>query len=347
MAKAIVYFGSKGAGVEFFREIQQRVDFDLIVTNQKNTLNVDVRSSLLVLKISDNFVGYVYQYFFQSRRMRKLLFKELMDKNIRTLFVPMASPFDLKLILKAQNYGIKVVYILHDSKRHPGDIWPRSYHIRQMIENADRLICLSNFVKDEVLKKNKQNIKSIRVASHPVLNLRTGAINENGIQNLPEEYLLLIGRIRKYKNFENFVKAWQESGRKENIVVAGSGRLRLKKSRFPNYQFINKWLTNDEIISLIKGSKIVAFPYLEGSQSGLIPIVKEQKKIILISALPGLMEQVSEYKNTYILENNFTNLKTLKFTDKLNEQQDLRTDLTRNSESDWQLLAATVEELTS
>lgn len=347
VAKAIMYLGSKGAGVEFFKEIQQRVNFDLIVTNQKNTLNVSAKTPLLMIKISENLIGYIFQYFFRARSMRKRLFQELLSKKISTIFLPMASPFDLKLILKSRKYGISVVFILHDSKRHPGDLWPLNLHIDQMISTADKLICLSNTVRDEILKKKIIHSNSIRTSPHPVINLQTSEIDEIKIENLPNEYILLIGRIRKYKNFENFIKAWQESGRKEKLVVAGAGKLRIRKSRFPSYRFINRWLTNDEIMKLIIGSKIVAFPYLEGSQSGIIPIVKEHRKIILVSELPGLLEQVSEYQNSYILEKDFTNLHSLSLKNMLEEPVNHGEDLIGNAENDWQQLAITIEEFTS
>jgi hypothetical protein len=54
---------------------------------------------------------------------------------------------------------------------------------------------------------------------------------------------------------------------------------------------------------LIRNAEVVVFPYIEASQSGIIPYCVSENKKILITPLPGLLEQTMSYQNTFITEN--------------------------------------------
>jgi glycosyltransferase involved in cell wall biosynthesis len=56
-------------------------------------------------------------------------------------------------------------------------------------------------------------------------------------------------------------------------------------------------MSNLELVSEIKNSDLVVFPYIEASQSGTIPICKELGIPVLVTPVGGLPEQVSECLN--------------------------------------------------
>jgi hypothetical protein len=45
---------------------------------------------------------------------------------------------------------------------------------------------------------------------------------------------------------------------------------------------------------------VVVFPYLEASQSGILPFCVGENKKVVVTPLPGLLEQTSTYKNAYV-----------------------------------------------
>jgi hypothetical protein len=63
---------------------------------------------------------------------------------------------------------------------------------------------------------------------------------------------------------------------------------------------INRWLKESEIVTLIKNSEAVVFPYIEASQSGLLPYCLSENKKVVVTPLPGLLEQIEGYKNAFI-----------------------------------------------
>jgi glycosyltransferase involved in cell wall biosynthesis len=115
----------------------------------------------------------------------------------------------------------------------------------------------------------------------------------------PEKYILFIGRIRKYKGVENLVQAFDKLEINDfQLVIAGEGKLKIRHD--PRIKLFNHWLAEDEIASLIEGSEVVVFPYVEASQSGILPYCLDKNKKVVITPLPGLLEQSVTYKNVFV-----------------------------------------------
>ena len=77
------------------------------------------------------------------------------------------------------------------------------------------------------------------------------------------------------------------------LVIAGHGKI--KKVHNARISYVNKWLSNEEILVFVSNAKVVVFPYIEASQSGLLPLVMSFNKTIVISNQPGLIEQSKNY----------------------------------------------------
>jgi glycosyltransferase involved in cell wall biosynthesis len=108
-----------------------------------------------------------------------------------------------------------------------------------------------------------------------------------------------VGRIRKYKGVENLISAFTKLGIEEmELVIAGEGKLRVKKDF--GIRIINRWLEEWEITELIKNAEVVVFPYIEASQSGLLPYCLNESKKVVVTPLQGLLEQTSGYKNVFV-----------------------------------------------
>jgi glycosyltransferase involved in cell wall biosynthesis len=226
----------------------------------------------------------------------KKLLTDMRLTNTGTCIVPMISPLGLMVecILKGQ--GVTVIHLLHDFKKHPGEVWPPNVLIRRIVRQSEFLIVLSSDVAEKVKNLNPKVLLSMY--PHPVFNFSPSKSGASDSRN----YILFIGRIRKYKGVDNLIEAYLNL-KIENIdlVIAGQGILRVKKD--PRIKVINRWLEESEIASLIKFSEVVVFPYIEASQSGILPYCVYENKKIVVTPLKGLLEQTRTYNNIFVAKN--------------------------------------------
>ena len=80
---------------------------------------------------------------------------------------------------------------------------------------------------------------------------------------------------------------------------------------------INRWLSNIEFMEIISKTNIVFFPYSEASQSGNIPIAIAEKKIIVTTLQPGLVEQLSNYPLKVLYDGDKSDAMSLALADAL------------------------------
>ena len=52
--------------------------------------------------------------------------------------------------------------------------------------------------------------------------------------------------------------------------------------------------------NLISEANVVVLPYLQASQSGIIEIAKSARKIIVVTPVAGLMEQIEDYDRAHV-----------------------------------------------
>jgi glycosyltransferase involved in cell wall biosynthesis len=108
--------------------------------------------------------------------------------------------------------------------------------------------------------------------------------------------MLFIGRIRKYKGVIQLASFKELIQDKFHLVIAGEGSLPrgLKDVEVHNY-----WLSETDMSRFLADADVVIFPYLEASQSGIIPVAMQLNKVIIISRIEGLDEQVENYPRVF------------------------------------------------
>lgn len=112
-------------------------------------------------------------------------------------------------------------------------------------------------------------------------------------------YILFIGSIMPHKGVEYLCEAMEPITTDMpdmHVVIAGKGSLYFDVSRYkdnPNYQFINRYISNEELVSLITNSTAVVCPYIDATQSGVIMSAFALDKPVIatnVGALPEMME---------------------------------------------------------
>jgi glycosyltransferase involved in cell wall biosynthesis len=200
----------------------------------------------------------------------------LMKEKITVIF-PMPSPLDLipRIFFRLANR--RTISIIHDPIKHSGEIFPFKLYTHLVGKLSSELVFLSNFAKNQFIKNfsSGSKVKS-KVIGHPPL-----LIGE--VSKLPEEeqgYYLCLGRLVKYKGIENLMKVFPEvdpNDRNKLIVIGSGSSINISGSK--QIEIHNTWMTNEQFLKMIANSGIVLLPYIEATQSGIIPIIQMLKNL--------------------------------------------------------------------
>lgn len=146
--------------------------------------------------------------------------------------------------------------------------------------------------------------------------------------DLPEDYILFIGRLTPYKGLRLFYESTKGLAKKGyKFVVAGSGNdealndIRL----IDNYTIINRYLSDDDFVELIERCRIVICPYTSISQSGIPQTVFVFNKPIIATNLDGFKEVISHGCNGLLFELNKTESLRLNIEKLINDENLLAT----------------------
>lgn len=192
--------------------------------------------------------------------------------------------------------GVKYATIIHDAKRHPGDIpgyltsWLRSEG-----RFADCVLALSEKVKDQLLSLATVEPEKIKRVFHPDLHYDMYPRQKR----VPGEMLRLLffGRIRKYKGLALLLDAIERldrEGVRIKLGVVGAGNIRALRQRLfrLNAEVINRWINDNEVGPLFARYDATVLPYLEASQSGVAALSFGHALPVIALPVGGLAEQI-------------------------------------------------------
>ena len=116
---------------------------------------------------------------------------------------------------------------------------------------------------------------------------------------LSRQSFLFMGHGKKYKGLKQLLESWPSVGDIDSILtVAGEGhRVPLN---LPRVRHIDRWLEESEVIKIIEANDVVVLPYLEASQSGIIPIALALNKVLVVTPVGGLIEYVKNGENAVV-----------------------------------------------
>ena len=290
---AILYLGSRGAGIKFSNFLANTLPDHGIIVNligRQNFLKEVDRQCFHKINVSKFRIFAAIGC--GRRRFSKKLIKIIREKKISILIIPMAHPWDIFLQSKLQKLGIKIIRIIHDSSTHPGEIWPRHKDIKKMCK-ADAIVTLCSFTSSNLVNLEHKIFKS----HHP--NFYKGTlIKINAEFRLNGSYDLIIGRHKKYQNTKAIVKWWvnlpADIKQDRSLVVAGNlnklTRITLGKPK--RVIFKNYWLSDSDFSELLVNANRVICLYKEASQSGVISAAQGLKVPVLANNIGGIPEQI-------------------------------------------------------
>ncbi len=201
----------------------------------------------------------------------------------------------------SKNY--KLITTIHDVNAHPGS---RSFdqNIASTIhmKYSDALIVHGN------LAKQKMEItvpsKKIRVIPHGDYSFFTD-LNQSNYQE-ESNSVLFFGRIVAYKGLSYLIQAEPQVSKlipNFKIVIAGSGDFNEKSyvEKSPNFELHNYFISNENVGMFFQRASAIVLPYIECTQTGIIPIAYSFKKPVIVTDVGSISEVVENNVTGYII----------------------------------------------
>lgn len=200
-----------------------------------------------------------------------------------------------------------LVITIHDPIHHVGDRSARK--TPQFIADfgyrrADQVIVHGEAVKDLVNQRLRIPKELIHVVPHIALG---NDKNQNHIQE-EDQLILFFGRIWEYKGLEYLIQAEPmitEKVPEAQFMIAGRGedferyrRMMIHPDRFIVH---NEFISDQRCAELYRRASIVVLPYIEASQSGVIPMAYTYSKPVVATSVGGLPEMIEHGQTGYLV----------------------------------------------
>ena len=218
--------------------------------------------------------------------------------------------FNFVLPLLKRRYPI--VLTIHDPRQHLGDVGSRKTPQTVMdfgYRLADQAIVHGTQLKEVVHQEIKIEPDRIHVIPHIALGetaRRKAALPK---VNGTDQSILFFGRIWEYKGLEYLVRAQPKiTARFPNakIVVAGRGedlqRYRDMMTDPSRFEIHNRWISDEERAQMFERASMVVLPYVEATQSGVIPIAYTHSKPVVATRTGGLLDSVDHGKTGLLVQ---------------------------------------------
>ena len=255
----------------------------------------------------------------QAKIAARKIEQELPD----VLLFPADAIFSMQVLFNLKR-DIKKAFVIHDVNPHPTNAGARK-KITYWFSLLMRTVGLK--YADRVLLPSKNSLSLFcsryKTCQAKALIYPLGAhIPRVGDCKKPPEisdssdFILYFGRIDKYKGVSRLIKAYRSAIDENRIdiplVIAGRGELGDDNheiiSQVKSVNLINRFIADEEMIWLFQNCRFVVLPYIEASQSGVLPMAYAFSKPVIASNIQGLSENV-EPEKTGILVNDDEELK--------------------------------------
>lgn len=212
----------------------------------------------------------------------------------------MSAPLILLIILLLRKKHYPVMTTFHDVKLHIGEnSWFQNllrYWIRKY---SDRIIVHGEKLKIQMIKEFNIHINKISVIPIGGHDIALFKKYEKKYIIEDDASILFFGRIYKYKGLDYLIRA-EPLIKKEfpnvKIIIAGTGEDFTKYRDMildkDNFIIKNHKISYEEGAELFQRCNIVVIPYIDASQSGVVPVAYSFKKPVIVTDVGSIPEIV-------------------------------------------------------
>lgn len=324
---AVVYLGRKGGGALYSYEmakglIENGCEVYLFISkyaeNLKHWKSLSYKNIEIVKTYKNKFSFVINSLFFRFFKYR-LLKKKYKNLSIDACYFPMGHPWD-PYISNALNNPQKIITV-HDPIEHSSNnsnvqtLNKAVSILNKGIFNKkpDDYIILSECFFDYLVSKKSIEHNRIHIIPHCVFDFYETVRNVGYYEyDLNKTNFLFFGRIDKYKGLDVLQVAFEKFNQihpLSTLTIVGSGDFSnycYAYKHMPNVRIINKWIPDEEVASFFCPNKnvILVLPYIDATQSGVIPIAMSAGIPIIASNTGGLSEQIRNQYTGYLVEPN-------------------------------------------
>jgi glycosyltransferase involved in cell wall biosynthesis len=196
--------------------------------------------------------------------------------------------------------GYPLVLTVHDPRHHIGDLASRK--VPQEVydfgfRRASHLIVHGEEMRRVVVEELRVPSEKIHTIPHIVLGDESAA---SGVEEEPNT-ILFFGRIWEYKGLDYLIRAVPLIATRVpdvKVIIAGTGedfsRYRAMMADPSRFEVYNEFVSDDRRAELFARSSVVVLPYVEATQSGVIPVAYTFSKPVVATTVGSLPEMVDQ-----------------------------------------------------
>ena len=203
----------------------------------------------------------------------------------------------------------QLVVTVHDVEKHPGERrGVQGVLFRLLLRLADKVVVHGEVLKDQFRRVFPGRSDRVEIASipHGVLSMYR-AWDDPAVEEEPAT-VLFFGRVCPYKGLEDLFAvqpAVSAAVPRARFVIAGKGPIE-DYSAAPHdpaaFELHNRFIPNQEVPRLFRRAAVVVLPYVEASQSGVIPVAYAFGKPVVATRIGGLPEAVEDGGSGLLIE---------------------------------------------
>jgi glycosyltransferase involved in cell wall biosynthesis len=200
-----------------------------------------------------------------------------------------------------------LVVTVHDPAAHPGDRGGRRTPQAVMnlaFRRADHVIVHAERLRAAMVQRRRMPPATVHVIPHVAI----GSVNGRPAGHDDGRTVLFFGRIWPYKGLDHLIRAEPLiSARVAGVrfVIAGQGedfaRYRAMMRDPDRFTVINDFVSSTRRAQLFAEATVVVLPYVEASQSGVIPIAYAHEKPVVATSVGGLPEAVEDGHTGFVV----------------------------------------------
>lgn len=297
---AMIHYSSQLANA-----LCRKNDVYAIIPTYSNTGFFDKRVKLIRI----NAPPSVLKTFFLSLNLFNFLRIKEKIREINPDIVHILDNHPWNLVFLHDFKKHKLIITQHDVSAHPGEYLRGKITIYvndTLNRNAKKIIVHGEKLKKDLASKGTKNDK---IAVMPFgdfsffLKWKKDNIKEE------KHTILFFGRILHYKGLDILLKALKDVKKEVNdvkLVIAGEGDIApyqklIDDDICKNIEIYNEYIPEKDVPKFFQKSSIIAMPYREASQSGIIPIAYAFKKAVICTDVGSLSEVVDDKKTGIII----------------------------------------------
>ncbi len=266
-----------------------------VVASQK--ISGDLNSDVNITKIS-----VPRRYLSLATLKFSILLRTIDSINPDVVHITTKHPWLIFALPFLKKYPI--VATIHDVRLHHGAWHPiQALSLWMLIKYADRIFVHGAWAMNMLVDRGVSNNK-ITVIPHGDYSFFTKYCRNHITET---NSVLFFGRIEEYKGLEYLIKAEpliKEDIPDVKIIIAGSGNFERYRNLIHDlntFEIYNTYIPDEEVPNLFQRAKVIVLPYVEGTQTGIIPIAYAFKKPVVVTDVGSIPEVVDAGTTGFIV----------------------------------------------